>query len=258
MPRDELDAFLDEIGLNRRILNEVSDETPPVPLDEEKIRAFQRGELSGPEEYAVAELIAKYAEWRDADARITEEEFLGDGAFEINRQAIGSAIRQHIEPFRSGQRRISEFDLVAIVRHVEDSLIGGRDVAPSLRLQFYENVAQHVEEALTQHARERLAAEESAVDETGASDTIAVSLQTTLAETPSEAKRFLARREALDELGEVGETLWDAARYYRLVRFACRSPEEISEWTDEEAETVKKRVTFADAKLNVAESRAGT
>ena len=73
MPRDELDAFLDEIGLNRRILNEVSDETPPVPLDEEKIRAFQRGELSGPEEYAVAELIAKYAEWRDADARITEE-----------------------------------------------------------------------------------------------------------------------------------------------------------------------------------------
>ncbi len=255
MPSDELDAFLDEIGLNRRILNEVSDETPPVPLDEEKIRAFHRGDLNGPEEYAVAELIAKYAEWRDADWRITEEEFLGDGAFEINRQAIGSAIRQHIEPFRSGQRRISEFDLVAIVRHVENSLIGGRDVAPSLRLQFYEDVAEQVEEALTQRARERLAAEESAADEDGTSDTVALSLETTLVETPSEAKRFLARRQALDEVAEYAS---DAARYYRLVRFACRSQEEIGEWTGEDVATVRKRFAFADAKLNVAESEAAT
>ncbi len=67
--------FCREIGLNRDLLRQVSDQASPVPLDEEKIRAFHRGELSGPEEYAVAELIAKCAEWRDADARITEQEF---------------------------------------------------------------------------------------------------------------------------------------------------------------------------------------
>ena len=65
--------FCREIGLNPDLLRQVSDEASPVPLDEKKIRAFHRGDLSGPEEYAVAELIAKYAEWRDADARITEE-----------------------------------------------------------------------------------------------------------------------------------------------------------------------------------------
>ena len=154
-----------------------------------------------------------------------------------------------------GERAISEFKIGAIVETVEQALILDKRLTSSERLQFYDALAQHMLDVLTEHARERLAAEASAADEAGTSDTIALSLQTTLVETPSEAKRFLARRQALDKVAEYAS---DAARYYRLVRFACRSQEDIGEWTGEDVATVRKRFAFADAKLNVAESEAAT
>ena len=44
-----------------------------VPVDKSRIRLFQEGKLSGPEEIEVADLISRFAAWRDANTEILEE-----------------------------------------------------------------------------------------------------------------------------------------------------------------------------------------
>jgi len=65
--------FLDEQGIPSPDEMLVDDE-PPEAVDLEKLRAFHRRELSGPDAEWVAFLISRYRAWHEADLRIGEED----------------------------------------------------------------------------------------------------------------------------------------------------------------------------------------
>ncbi len=76
-PRDPLDPefkkFLDELGLPPPGENLVDDE-PPEAVNADKLRAFHRQELTGPEAEWVGFLVSRYRAWHDANLRIVEDE----------------------------------------------------------------------------------------------------------------------------------------------------------------------------------------
>jgi hypothetical protein len=65
----EFKDFLDELGIAspEKVL---VDEEPPEAVNPDKLRAFHRRELSGPEAEWVAFLISRYRAWYDADLQI--------------------------------------------------------------------------------------------------------------------------------------------------------------------------------------------
>jgi len=69
----EFKRFLDEQGIPSPGEMLVDDE-PPEAVDVEKLRAFHRRELGGPEAEWVAFLISRYRAWHEADLRIGEED----------------------------------------------------------------------------------------------------------------------------------------------------------------------------------------
>jgi len=65
----EFKSFLNELGLPIPEANLVDDE-PPEAVDADKLRAFHRRELSGPDMEWVGFLISRYRAWHEADVRI--------------------------------------------------------------------------------------------------------------------------------------------------------------------------------------------
>ena len=61
--------FLDELGIASPE-NMLVDDEPPEAVNPDKLRAFHRRELGGPEAEWVAFLISRYRAWHDADLRI--------------------------------------------------------------------------------------------------------------------------------------------------------------------------------------------
>ena len=76
-PRDagepEFKRFLDELGVPSPEKMLVDDE-PPEAVNPDKLRAFHRRELSGPDAEWVAFLISRYRAWHEADLRFLENE----------------------------------------------------------------------------------------------------------------------------------------------------------------------------------------
>ena len=69
----EFKRFLDDLGLPDPEAM-VVDEEPPEAVSAEKLQAFHRRELSGPDAEWVAFLISRYRAWHEADMRMMENE----------------------------------------------------------------------------------------------------------------------------------------------------------------------------------------
>lgn len=70
---DDFESLLRDLGLSREKLDDLIEGPSPEPLDEDRIRALDRGALDEIEAQKVIELIALYREWHDAALRIWKD-----------------------------------------------------------------------------------------------------------------------------------------------------------------------------------------
>jgi len=73
-PEDsEFKRFCEQQGI-RSPADMLVDDEPPEPVNVDKLRAFHRRELSGPDMEWVGFLISRYRAWHEADMRILEDQ----------------------------------------------------------------------------------------------------------------------------------------------------------------------------------------